>query len=101
MEVFPHLNELHGHTGLLLPTSRFQSFIGDLGRCLEVDYEVQRDPNVGIEPVIPGDQNLQLGATEGTFFFGVLQKAVSVVLDAPLDDLHRTVGRFLEKLQSG
>ena len=101
MEIFPHLNELHGHTGLLLTASRFQSLIGNLGGCLEVDYEVQRDPNVGIEPVIPGDQNLQLGPTKGTFLFGVLQEAVSVVLDAPLDDLHRAVGRFLEKLQSG
>ena len=55
MEIF-HLNELHGHTGLLLAASRFQSLIGNLGGRLEVDYEVQRDPDVRIEPVIPGDQ---------------------------------------------
>ena len=99
-ETLHHLYELHGHTGLLLPPSGFQSFIGNLRGCLEVDYEVQWDSNVGIEPVIPGDQNFQLGATEGSFLFGVLQKAVSVILNASLDYLDRTVGRFLQKLQS-
>ena len=99
-ETLHHLYELHGHTGLLLPPSGFQSFIGNLRGCLEVDYEVQWDSNVGIEPVIPGDQHFQLGPGQRTFLLGVFQEAEAIVLNASFNYLYRTACGSLQETES-
>ena len=69
-----HLNEAHRDSCLLLSTSSLQPLVSHLGRRSQVDDEVQWEADVVIQPVVPGEQHFQLGPTQGTFLFGVLNK---------------------------
>ena len=84
----PHLYKLHRDPGLLLAASLPQPLIRHLGRCLQVDDEVEGQPDVGVHPVVPGHQHLQLRPAQGALLPRVLQEAESVVLNTALYDLY-------------
>ena len=95
-----HLYKLHRDPGLLLAASLPQPLIRHLGRCLQVDDEVEGQPDAGVHPVVPGHQHLQLRPAQAALPPRVLQEAEPVALHTALQDLHRAASGSLQKLQS-
>ena len=73
---YSHLYELHGNASLFLSASSLESLVGNCRGSPEVDDQVEREADVGVEPVVPREQHLQLGTTQGTLLSGVLKQKV-------------------------
>lgn len=71
-----HLYELHRNASLFLSASSLESLVGNCRGSPEVDDQVEREADVGVEPVVPGEQHLQLRPTQGTLLSGVLEQNV-------------------------
>ena len=92
---YSHLYELHGNASLFLSASSLESLVGNCRGSPEVDDQVEREADVGVEPVIPGDQDIELRPRQRTLLLGVLEETISVVLNTSLYDLHGAICRFL------
>ena len=84
----PHLYKLHRDPSLLLAASLPQPLIRHLGRRPQVDDEVEGQPDVGVHPVVPRHQHLQLRPAQGALLPRVLQEAESVILNTALYNLY-------------
>ena len=94
-----YLDERDRYSRLLLPAPFHEPAVRNGRAGPQVDDEIQVNVEMGVDPLVPGGQHVQLLAVELVLAPGVLQETEPVVLDGPLDYLNFAAGSLFQQLE--